>query len=262
MKKGFTLVELSIVLVIIGLLIGGILVAQSMVSTAKISAQVSQISQFDAGVMNFRTKYNALPGDAKAFGGNENDAIEGYPNNHVGLFSYEIASFWNNVFPNEYTAMGVNYMGYQAVSSGANKNVVLSKMGEKNSFFIASALSDGSNAANLIDKKNYYGILDASQAQSIYGGSYQFRYTDTYASSNKGSPVRNADLLSLDVKMDNGLPDTGIVLSGRLPNNGGVGGLSVPGLTACSTSGKYVTTSNDPNCTPLIRIGSSVGNPL
>jgi prepilin-type N-terminal cleavage/methylation domain-containing protein len=36
MQKGFTLVELSIVLVIVGLLTGGILVAQSMVSTAKV----------------------------------------------------------------------------------------------------------------------------------------------------------------------------------------------------------------------------------
>lgn len=37
MKRGFTLVELSIVLVIIGLLVGGILAAQSMISTAKLN---------------------------------------------------------------------------------------------------------------------------------------------------------------------------------------------------------------------------------
>lgn len=55
-KKGFTLVELAIVLVIIGLLIGGILVAQSMIGTSKITAAISQIQQFDAGVESFKTK--------------------------------------------------------------------------------------------------------------------------------------------------------------------------------------------------------------
>src|SRR5476649_103906 len=70
MKRGFTLVELSIVLVIIGLLIGGILVAQSMTETARIVAVAAQIQQFDAGVESFKAKYNALPGDAQQFGGN------------------------------------------------------------------------------------------------------------------------------------------------------------------------------------------------
>ena len=64
MKRGFTLVELSIVLVIIGLMIGGILVAQSMVGTAKIQRVVQQLQQYDVAIANFKTKYNALPGDS------------------------------------------------------------------------------------------------------------------------------------------------------------------------------------------------------
>jgi prepilin-type N-terminal cleavage/methylation domain-containing protein len=75
MKQGFTLVELSIVLVIIGLLIGGILVAQSMIDTSKIEAQVRQIGQFDSAVANFVTKYNSLPGDSPQFGGNGTGVI-------------------------------------------------------------------------------------------------------------------------------------------------------------------------------------------
>ena len=64
MKKGFTLVELAIVLVIIGLLIGGILAAQSMIQTARLQAQIRQINEFDIAVSNFVTKYNSIPGDS------------------------------------------------------------------------------------------------------------------------------------------------------------------------------------------------------
>ena len=63
MKRGFTLVELSIVLVIIGLLIGGILVAQSMISTARIQSQVRQLEQYNAATSNFKSRYNQIPGD-------------------------------------------------------------------------------------------------------------------------------------------------------------------------------------------------------
>ncbi len=63
MKKGFTLVELSIVLVIIGLLIGGILIGQSLIDSAKIQAQVRQIQQFDIAMRTFKGKFRYKPGD-------------------------------------------------------------------------------------------------------------------------------------------------------------------------------------------------------
>ena len=64
MKHGFTLVELSIVLVIIGLLIGGILVGQSMMSASKLTAFVAQIQHYDAEVEAYKAKFNYLPGNA------------------------------------------------------------------------------------------------------------------------------------------------------------------------------------------------------
>lgn len=63
LSRGFTLVELSIVLVIIGLLIGGILAAQSMIETAKINAQVKQLRQFEIATSNFILNFKSLPGE-------------------------------------------------------------------------------------------------------------------------------------------------------------------------------------------------------
>ena len=63
MRQGFTLLELSIVLVIIGLLIGGIFVGQSLIHTAQLNAVVSEFNRYQTAVQNFKQQYQALPGD-------------------------------------------------------------------------------------------------------------------------------------------------------------------------------------------------------
>src|SRR5690606_5447486 len=62
-QRGFTLVELAIVLVIIGLIIGGVLVGQDLIRSAQIRAQISQLDRFNVAVGAFRAKYNCIPGD-------------------------------------------------------------------------------------------------------------------------------------------------------------------------------------------------------
>jgi len=66
LTAGFTLIEMSIVLVIIGLIVGGILVGQNLIQAATIRAQVTQIEKYQTAVETFRGKYGALPGDISA----------------------------------------------------------------------------------------------------------------------------------------------------------------------------------------------------
>ena len=65
-QAGFTLIELSIVLVIIGLIVGGILVGQDLIAAASIRAQASQLQQFSSAFRTFQGKYGYLPGDIPA----------------------------------------------------------------------------------------------------------------------------------------------------------------------------------------------------
>ena len=60
---GFTLIELSIVLVIIGLIVGGIVAGKHMVYAADLRALLSQKDKFTVAVNIFKNKYGALPGD-------------------------------------------------------------------------------------------------------------------------------------------------------------------------------------------------------
>ena len=59
----FSLVELSIVLVILGLLTGGILAGQNMIRAAELRAVVTELDRYTSAIHSFRSKYLALPGD-------------------------------------------------------------------------------------------------------------------------------------------------------------------------------------------------------
>lgn len=63
--QGFTLVELAIALMVIGLLIGGVLKGQELIENARVTATVRQLKAYDTAVMVFRNTYNAIPGDIK-----------------------------------------------------------------------------------------------------------------------------------------------------------------------------------------------------
>lgn len=62
-RLGFTLLELSVVLVLIGLLSGSVLVGMDLVRAAKLRAETGLLEQYQTAVHTFRSKYNALPGD-------------------------------------------------------------------------------------------------------------------------------------------------------------------------------------------------------
>lgn len=61
--KGFTLVELAIVMMIIGFVIGGILKGQELMQNTRVTRTITQVKAFEAALTTFKDKYEALPGD-------------------------------------------------------------------------------------------------------------------------------------------------------------------------------------------------------
>src|SRR6266705_4724600 len=62
-EAGFTLVEIAIVLVIIGLLLGGILKGQEMITQAKIKNAINDFNGIAVAVTSYQDRYRFLPGD-------------------------------------------------------------------------------------------------------------------------------------------------------------------------------------------------------
>jgi prepilin-type N-terminal cleavage/methylation domain-containing protein len=62
-QKGFTLVEIAIVLVIIGLLLGGVLKGQELITQAKIKNVANDLNGMSAAVYGYQDRYKRFPGD-------------------------------------------------------------------------------------------------------------------------------------------------------------------------------------------------------
>ncbi len=62
-RAGFTMIEMSVVLMIIALIIGGVMVGQEMAHSAEINSLVSDVNRIKTGISTFQFKYDALPGD-------------------------------------------------------------------------------------------------------------------------------------------------------------------------------------------------------
>jgi prepilin-type N-terminal cleavage/methylation domain-containing protein len=105
-QKGFTLVEIAIVLVIIGLLLGGILKGQEMITQAKIKNVIADVTGVSAAMYGYQDRYRALPGDDKgatrwggatpAKGGDGNGVIDG-AYNYTGATPPESLHFWDHL---------------------------------------------------------------------------------------------------------------------------------------------------------------------
>lgn len=103
-QSGFTLVEIAIVLVIIGLLLGGVLKGQELINSAKVKNFAQDFRQVPLFIYGYQDKYKRLPGDdngavtrfgATTVDGDGNGSIAG--NYNSVTLANESVRFWQHI---------------------------------------------------------------------------------------------------------------------------------------------------------------------
>ena len=216
-EGGFTLIELSIVLVIIGLIVGGILVGQDLIKAAEIRATVAQVEKYNSAVNTFRTKYNALPGDitstqAGAFGlysettlaggaGHQdgNGLIECGASGAVTTPIGECLMFWRHLTDANLIDGSLGTSSADSLIDVTTGKVTATVNTPSKSFPQTKTTPTNSFLVYSVSGINYYQTVAVATATT--GPAYTY--------NNVGlTPIQ---AYNMDIKLDDGLPGTGIV---------------------------------------------------
>lgn len=259
MNRGFTLVELSIVLVIIGLIVSGVMMGTDMVRQAGISRTISQMNEYTAAHHAFVTKYGGIPGDLEkvnVFGLDTNscsvvadaqgDGIlhDRFSSSEVQLGG-EIANHWIHL-------SNAKLVGDSFVRPG------VAACTEAKTAGVSYPLTPMGGLIVLTSAGRQHYVLGIGQTRSTALGTA----AGTTLSTN-GDEVSPEDALSLDLKLDDGLPTTSIVnvvVNYILVNDGNnynYGTFDIDGVdssTNCIESAEYNVDNGDPLCTLSIRM--------
>jgi len=113
-NTGFTLIELSIVLVIISLIVGGVIGGKALIHQARLKNVITEVNTLKVAVNSFNLQYDALPGDMR-------DAWDYFGD---GISSYAGPCWFNGT-----GSAGCNGTGDQKILGGDERNKALKHLG-------------------------------------------------------------------------------------------------------------------------------------
>lgn len=268
-RKAFTLIELSIVLVIIALIVGGILTGRDLIKASEIRATVAQIEKYNTAVNTFRNKYGGLPGDllytdAGKFGlfqmthqssccgsGDGDGIISGYVGGLDGspYMGGENMVFWRhlsdaNLIDGTYAQVGTTpgtmdwsglYLGVSVTASTLSMMYPPAKLGNGN--YITPGYSG-----------THYFIIVGLNPSTI-------RTVSTPPTGVNSNNITAQEAYNIDKKVDDGLPGSGSVwgidvttATSANPFNLGAWVLTVSSQVNCVTGTSYNVSGNVQAC--------------
>lgn len=210
-EQGFTLVELAVVMVIIGVLVGGILKGQELIQNARVTSTISGINSYSAAMADFQNQYNALPGDMA--NGNTRLNSCGGANTNVTCATPAGATAGNGIIEqavgaqvanNEASAFFGQLLAANYISGLTGANVV--NIGD---MLPPTPLGGAYHVGNYVPNNANVGFVIGTQRAGLY-----LTIIQNLAGTAAGAvgPVSGTQAGRIDTKLDDGRPLSGSML--------------------------------------------------
>lgn len=214
-QQGFTLIEIAIVLVIIGLLLGGILKGQELITNARVRNLIAQQDGIKAAFFGFQDRFRALPGDYNAAATNINCAPACTNGNGNGQIT---ASGTAGATTDEFIAVWEH----------------LSKSGFITGSYTYAAAPESTDSA----PTNPYSMYARIVYDNVYAGTATVRHN-----LKTGNQIPSEILAEVDRKVDDGNAETGGFRFAAFSATG-----TAPTAADCHTTGAWAVTTPETNC--------------
>ncbi len=188
---GFTLIELSIAIVVIGLVIGGIMVGKSMIKAAEIRGAISDLNTVTVAVNTFKIKYNCVPGDCT---------------NSTALFDNSIVAGNGD---------GDGLIEWSNESMYAIHSLVSAELLEKtfiSAWLLGPYMNVNGGRYGILYYQDLYSTFRRRGVTISWFGSGSWTNSQTCGQINTASLPPN-DALAIDMKIDDALPSSGSFLA-------------------------------------------------
>lgn len=240
-KNGFSLIELALTLVILGLIIGATVVGREMLHAAELRAVISEVENYKLIIDNFETQYEGLPGDlknAESYWGTYNNpsnltgTING--NNNGKINDDETFRAWHQLFRARLISGTYTSGNDSNDDASLGSNVPQSEYLNNAGFSLAWVTSPGSWT---------------DQIGRSYSSNYIIIGSETTGSHLLTSAsLKPEDARSIDGKIDNEKGDSGKVLA--IEGNGQAANSCID----TTASNSFNTANNTPTCILYISI--------
>ena len=193
LQAGFSLVELSVVLLIIALLVAGIVAGKDIIRDSELKSMITQVNQVKTATNAFKLLYNRLPGDMEnatdywpdTHNGNHNGRIESEPTDEAFLALQHLANAkfisktysgaWNGEF-----VIGQNVLNVAGAGAGLYLHCC-----------------DEGEATRPLSRENHVTVFSVN----------------TTTKNLREGTLTPIEAWGIDNKFDDGIPDTGMVWS-------------------------------------------------
>jgi len=219
-KIAFSLVELSIVLVILGLLVGGVLGGKSLIRAAELRKVKTSIDKYIAATYAFRDKYQCLPGDCATFSKFFSAASNGNGSGMIGGVGDGSTDEPQDPLPYNFSELLLawNHLSLAGLIEGQYSGDEQSNGGLGGYYRVGTDVP-----ASGLGSNGYYQLRYQGQVTSDYAyipkGSYgncitPLSWRGTFQLDSIGANLTEQEVATMDLKYDDGKPRTGIIRIG------------------------------------------------